>query len=145
MDHPVATSGDLARLLPHRPPMLMIDALTSCAEDAATARKTFRQGDYGTAGERVLEPVLIECLAQTLAAMQGHNAQKRNQKTGFGMLVGVDDFVFRGAAQCGKELTLTVAITKSFRPFVLATGQVRQGDAVIAEGTLKVYLEEGGA
>ena len=48
------TDGSVSDLLPHRAPMVMIDALVDCDEQSATATKTFANGDYGLDGDSVL-------------------------------------------------------------------------------------------
>jgi predicted hotdog family 3-hydroxylacyl-ACP dehydratase len=132
--------NELAQLLPHRPPMVMIDRLISCGDDTATAAKTFEPGGYGTEGDRVPAPALIECLAQTMAAMQGRRARESGRAAQFGMLVGVSGFVFHRPARCGRELTLRVKLETSLAPFLLASGEVREEDRLVAEGALKFYV-----
>lgn len=133
---------DLAELIPHRPPMVMIDALTGGSERGATAVKTFREGDYGLDGEEVLEPALIECLAQTAAAMHGKLAREAGRAPGRGLLAGVADFEFRARALRGRELVLAVEFTHRLGPLWVAHGTVKQDGAVIAAGDLKFYIEE---
>jgi 3-hydroxymyristoyl/3-hydroxydecanoyl-(acyl carrier protein) dehydratase len=133
---------DLAELIPHRPPMVMIDALVACTERSATAVKTFREGDYGLEGEFVLEPALVECLAQTAAAMHGKLAREAGRAPGRGLLAGVTDFEFRGRARRDRELELIVEFTHRLGPLWVAHGTVKQDGAVIAAGDLKFYIEE---
>lgn len=133
-------NSELAPLLPHRPPMLMIGRLIACEKDSASAAKTFHPGDYGSEGGLVLEPSLIECLAQTMAAMQGRHAVDSHRAPQFGMLVGVSGFVFHRRAEVGRELILHVKTDASLPPFLLASGQVLQEGAIIAEGSLKFYV-----
>jgi predicted hotdog family 3-hydroxylacyl-ACP dehydratase len=132
----------LAELLPHRPPMVMVDALVRCEDDSAVAVKTFAEGSYGTDGGCVLEGALIECLAQTVAALHGHRAHQGGGRVPRGLLVGVTDFAFRRPASCGRPLQLTVRITRRLGPFCLAAGRIEQDGSLVAEGELKFHLEE---
>jgi len=137
----------LSAILPHRPPMVMIDALVRCEGDSAEAAKTFAAGGYGSEGGIVLEAALIECLAQAVAAFQGRQARQAGREPPRGMLVGVSDFAFHRPARCGRPLRLTVEVTRRLGPFVLAAGRVEQDGALVAEGNLKFHTEEddGGA
>ncbi len=135
-------SPDLLALLPHRPPMLMIDALVAIDDRSATAAKTFRSGAYGTDGDRVAEVALIEGLAQTTAAIEGHAARQRGQPPAQGLLVGVSDFTFHRDAPVGRTLTLEVEVARRLPPLLLVSGRVRLVEVVIAEGSLKFYLPE---
>lgn len=122
--------------------MVMIDALVSGGEDAATAVKTFAPADYGADRGTVLEPVLIECVAQTVAAMHGAAAQAAGRPPAQGMLVGVRDFRFHQPAPVGRQLRLSVEITKRLGPFCIATGRVCLDETVLAEGELKFYIAD---
>jgi 3-hydroxymyristoyl/3-hydroxydecanoyl-(acyl carrier protein) dehydratase len=124
--------------------MVMIDTLTGCAESSATALKTFREGDYGLNGQFVLEPALIECLAQTAAAMHGRLARLAGRSPGRGLLVGVSEFGFRASARRDRELELSVEFTNRLGAIWLAHGTVKQDGTVIAEGVLKFYIDDGG-
>src|SRR5215468_499149 len=66
----------LENLVPHRPPMLWIEALTRCADTEATATARFREGDFAVGNGTVLETALVECMAQTVAAAQGERANR---------------------------------------------------------------------
>ena len=75
--------------------MVMIDSLERFDDQTAEAVKTFARGDYGLdANGQVAEPILIECLAQTVAAGQGSLARARGQGQSEGMLVGVSGDCF---------------------------------------------------
>ena len=133
-------STELNSILPHRAPMVMIDELIHCGDAAATAVKTFKRGDYGTTGGRVLEPALVESLAQTVAAFQGCRAQRSDRGLSRGMLVGVSHFDFRGPVSCEKPVHLSVTITRVLPPFCLAEGHAEQDGQIVAQGELKFFL-----
>lgn len=133
---------DLVKILPHRPPMVMIDTLVRCDTQSAVALQTFNEGDYGVSGDSVLEPALIECLAQTVAAMYGSLALASGLSPGMGMLVGVSDFRLYGPARLGLALELVTEVTKRLGPFCLVAGTITQGEALIARGNLKFYVED---
>ena len=127
-------------LLPHRPPMVMIDSLLECGETSGTAVKTFSADSYGADGKAVSEPVLVECLAQTVAAMQGRQARDRGTSPAGGMLVGISDFRFHRPARLNEPLTLAVGVVRQLGSMLLAVGRVSQGGSLVAEGTLKFYV-----
>ena len=128
-------------LIPHRQPMVMIDRLVECSAEAATAVKTFRSGDYGLGDDgRVAEPALIECLAQTAAAMHGANRDPRDSARHEGMLVGVDGFEFLRPVRRDEPLVLTVHVTHRVGAFCLLEGHARSGPATVATGGLKLYI-----
>jgi predicted hotdog family 3-hydroxylacyl-ACP dehydratase len=131
----------LENLLPHRPPMLWIRALTRCTDTEATATAIFHEGDFALQNGAVSETALVECLAQTVAAAQGERA-RRSGKTGMtvgGMLAAVTDFRFQTPAPVGKPLDIAVRELKRFGPMLLVSGEVKCEDRLIASGQLSLY------
>jgi len=122
--------------------MVMIDKLVRSGTDSAAATQTFEPDSYGVSGDVVLEPTLIECLAQTVAAAYGYDAVRLGRQPAMGMLVGVSDFQIYRHAVHSRKLELTVELKKQLGPLCLMEGRVRQNGHVVAEGTLKFYIEE---
>jgi predicted hotdog family 3-hydroxylacyl-ACP dehydratase len=123
--------------------MVLIDSLTCCDSDTAQASKKFTSADYGLdADGRVSEPMLIECLAQTLAAAQGRQAQLHGLQPAEGMLVGVSNFDFFRHARQGETLTLTTRIAHRIGQFLVAEGSVWVEDELITKGELKLYIRD---
>jgi predicted hotdog family 3-hydroxylacyl-ACP dehydratase len=134
-------SSAVENLLPHRAPMLWIEALTNCTETEATARACFKQADFPVADGALLETALVECMAQTVAAAQGERA-RRSGKTGAsvgGMLAAISDFRIHGRAPIGKPLQIDVRELKRFGPMLLVSGEVRCDGQLIATGQLSLY------
>jgi predicted hotdog family 3-hydroxylacyl-ACP dehydratase len=135
--------NDILNLIPHRPPMVMIDSVEETGEASVRAAKTFAPGDFGTDGEQVIEPVLVECLAQAVAAIQGIEARKTGNAPAAGMLVGIDGFEIKNTAVTGIPIEITVEITRKFGPFAFAEGALAQDGKTLAHGSLKFYIEGG--
>jgi predicted hotdog family 3-hydroxylacyl-ACP dehydratase len=134
-------SNAIENLLPHRAPMLWIEALTHCTNIDATATASFKDGDYAVADGAVLETALVECMAQTVAAAQGQRAQQSG-KPGVivgGMLAAVTDFQIRARAPIGKPLQIEVREMKRFGPMLLVSGQVKCEGQLIASAQLSLY------
>ncbi len=127
--------------LPHRPPMLWIEALTRCTESEATATARFREGDFAVGNGAVLETALVECIAQTVAAAQGERAH-RSGKAGArvsGMLAAVTDFRIKARVPAGKALQIDIRELKRFGPMLLVSGEVTCESQSIASGQLSLY------
>ncbi|MHC4958135.1 MAG: hypothetical protein ACYTGN_07140 [Planctomycetota bacterium] len=115
--------------IPHRPPILCPDRLVEADEDHAVAEHTARD-DW--------EPWLIEALAQTTAVL---NATVFDNP-GTGMLVQVKHFKVARRPVAGERLTLRVDVAHRLPPLALVRGTVLAGDETVAEGDLKLYVEE---
>ena len=134
--------ASIEQLLPHRPPMIMIDELVSCEHDSAVANKCFDDNSYGTFDGIVAEPLLVEAMAQTVAAFHGKHRQQHGMKPPLGMLVGVNSFEFMASAKTQHRLEISVKIDKVLGQFRIASGTIRQCGHLIAKGEMKFYINE---
>ena len=130
-------------LLPHRPPVILIDALLEASETRGAAAKTFRGGDYGLCGDLVCEPALIECAAQTVAALFGYQAFSKPGTSALGFLAGVSSFSFSRRPSAGEPLRIEVEVARNLGPLFMVNARVLSGAEQVAGGELKLYLQEG--
>ena len=129
---------DAATLLPHRPPMLMIDRLVDAGPGTAVAEATLGDGCLGVSAGRVLEAALVECVAQTAAAGKAVAAAGAGPAAP-GLLAGVSDFrVFRRPA-AGERLTIRIREDRQLGPLTLVSGEVLAGGERVAAGRLKLH------
>lgn len=127
-----------AGLLPHQPPMRAIDTLREWTQDQAVAVTTFADRDYGVEEGFVIEPMLVELVAQTAAAHQAVNAQEPKP----GLLAAIDDFEFLSPVRQEWELSIHIEILRKLGPLYIVAGRICYGEEVVARGTVKLYVEE---
>ncbi len=131
---------DIASLIPHRPPMQWLTALTACDEKSASATACFGENDFPVVGGKVLEVALVECVAQTVAAALGSRKQSGGEgKAGLGMLVAVSGFkiFFRPAA--GQVLHIEVRERRRLGPMLMLHADITCDGQTVAAGDLSVY------
>ena len=134
-------STALENLLPHRAPMLWIEALTRCTDTEATAIASFQKDHFAVGNGAVLETALVECMAQTVAAAQGERARSSGKAATSvgGMLAAITDFQIHTRAPIEKALQIDVRELKRFGPMLLVSGEVKCADQLIASGQLSLY------
>ncbi len=132
----------ICKLLPHRPPAVLIDALQEASETRGVGVKTFRPGDYGLYGGCVCEPALIECAAQTVAALFGYNALSKPAGSGLGVLAGISSFLFLRKVSVGEILRIEVEAVRSFGVMHVIEAKIFSQSAQVAGGELKLYLHD---
>jgi predicted hotdog family 3-hydroxylacyl-ACP dehydratase len=135
----------IEELIPHRGTIIMIDALLEAAPERGVAAKKFRPGDYGVRGHQVCETALIECLAQTTAALFGYGKRGGSGEEGIGLLVGLSSFSFARLARLDELLLIEVYPGKSFEKIIMVKGKVFAGEIggeCVARGEFKIYLKD---
>lgn len=127
--------------MPHRPPMLMLDALLAHSEDACTCTKTFREGDPLVEDGRVSALAVIELFAQTAAAHFGYAGLVRGGGMASGALLGtrrIDLTV--GSLAVGDEITIVARRVMAMAPMAQFECTASIGERVIASGSINVAM-----
>ena len=123
--------------------MILIDSYTRISETKAVAEKQFSPGDFGCTNGFVLEPILIECMAQTVAAHHGFKALKTKEtRPSKGMLVSVDSFEFFHPVPHTTAISIAISKTDEIGPFHLISGEIKTQDTLLAKGTIKIFNQQ---
>ncbi len=131
----------IERLLPQRPPMLLLDRLLSCTPTEGTADARLTPGNlFRLADDSIHAAALFELMAQAYAAVQGYQDTLAGKPVGIGYLAGITRAVVHGAARVGDRLLVNVRQTAVVPPFVRAEARVLRGDETLAEGELTLFI-----
>jgi 3-hydroxyacyl-[acyl-carrier-protein] dehydratase len=131
-------SDQILRLIPHRPPMLMVERLTHViAGDRAVGIKTVSEGDWYFQGhfpKKAVMPgvMIIEALAQTAAALAMHTLGLYDQDK-LVYFMGIDECRFRKMVFPGDTLHLEVIKTHKRGPVWKFKGLAKVNGEIVAE------------
>ena len=107
----------VAELVPHEPPMLLVDELLEWCPERARVRATIRAGGPFVSGGRMPATILLEYMAQAIAVAEGMAERQGGAKQGgakrdehaVGLLLGTRDLELRvDALAVGDRLDLRV-------------------------------------
>ncbi|MFZ3131835.1 MAG: 3-hydroxyacyl-ACP dehydratase FabZ [Desulfosporosinus sp.] len=138
-------SREIQEIIPHRYPFLMVDRIIELEEGKravgiknVSSNEPFFQGHFP--GHPIMPGVLImEALAQVGAVV----ILKKPGYAGYlALFAGLDNVKFRGQVIPGDQLRLEVELIKFRRTFGVAQGKAYVGEELVAEGTLKFFLEK---
>jgi len=134
--------ADTEQFMLHRSPMRLVHRLLRVEGGFAEAETKLEAGDIGVDPDgKVERTALLELVAQTYAAARGYRDLSENKPPSLGYLVGASDFHFERAPMAGQLLRIEVQSSNSFEDFYLVEGRVVCQDQILAEGTLKVWLQ----
>ncbi len=135
----------IQRLLPHRPPFLLVDRVVEfepmkrlVALKGVTMNEPFFAGHFP--GHPVMPGVLIlEALAQAAALLAMRSVETQDKIT---YLMGIDGARFRRPVVPGDRLELIVEITKSKGAVWKERGEARVDGQVVAEAEFMAMLAD---
>lgn len=126
---------EITTLLPHRPPMLLLDALTNAQDRRIEACFTVRANNIFLRDDGTLEGVaLLEAMAQCLAAGNGLHTPGR-----IGYLAAVRHCQITGAARLGDDLCATATLTAQVGNIHVVESCLTRAGEVLARAEFKVY------
>lgn len=134
------------RVLPHRPPLLLLDSVDGIDADGARATVILRPDNPFVNAEGLLEPLAYaEMIAQCFAAF---GASQRampgdEEKPPIGYLAALRDVRVLAHARLSDVLTVSARRTASLGAITVVEGEVRRGNALLATGQCKVFVTEG--
>jgi predicted hotdog family 3-hydroxylacyl-ACP dehydratase len=131
----------IEQLIPHRTPMRWVEELLECTDTTATATTRFTADHFAVANGEVIEPALVECIAQTVAAALGQRLRTSANPGAAnpGMLAAVSNFKILSPPPLDQTLTIEVREVKRLGPMLMIAGKISCGPEVIAIGDLSLY------
>ena len=118
----------------------MVDGYKKVTAEKAFCEKTFFPDSYGCHHGHVMESVLIECAAQSVAAHFGYDEMmKESGEQTFGMLVSVDRFTFHQSVPDNGKITVNIKKCDQFGSFHIYETFITLKETVVAEGQIKVF------
>ncbi len=131
-------------LVPHRPPMLLVDFLLERIRDKAKGQAFVPTSGICFSSDRFLPEFFIEIIAQTCAMANGYDCLKAGTRPRSGMLVGVDALKIHSLEFHGEKLIIEVDKTFEFGSVTLIEGKVWAGKELLAQGEIKVWEDLDG-
>ena len=136
---------DICRLLPQRPPFLMVDRVVdlNIEENFVVCEKCISSNEWYFQGHFPEHPVMpgvliLEALAQT-ASILGKFLVKPN---GVLMFAAIDKVKFLDVVLPGDVLQLQVNVLKVRDPLLHGECVARVGDRIVAQCTIKAFRKE---
>jgi 3-hydroxyacyl-[acyl-carrier-protein] dehydratase len=140
---------DVRRLLPHAPPILMIERVVDVEPGVSgVGKRFFREGDPCFAGHFPGRPILpgvltIEALAQTalVVLLAGPEPVEFGPDLPLGYLARVHEMSFRSPIEPGQEISFEVRVEEQLGSFTKVSGRVMREGTLCAKGSFAVFLD----
>ncbi len=131
----------ITHFIPQRPPMVMIDELIkSDSVSAATAFYILPENIFVEAG-KLTEPGLIENIAQTAAAMVGHECSTLGIPVPIGFIAAVKDLKINFAPEVLSTINTTVTVTNFVMNVTIINAKVEQSGKLVCSCEMKILIQ----
>ena len=135
--------GDaLLKLIPQRPPMVMIDTVLEVSEDSALCALTIREDNIFCSKEGLFEEAgVIEHIAQAAAVMVGYETYKQNLSVPIGFIASIDKLKCFLKPTKGSVIETRITTIQRVSDIVVVSGEVTDAGKRVAECKMKFYIK----
>jgi predicted hotdog family 3-hydroxylacyl-ACP dehydratase len=136
---------DVARVIPHKPPMLLIDRLLEVKERASVSELTVREDMIFVDENGHLDDASYpEIISQAVAAQEGFRRFGGRNPLIEGFLLGIKNLEILGNSFVGDTLRISLNKKAKFGDFGILNGEVHKDQELIARGEIKVWQSDAG-
>ena len=130
-------------LIPHQKPMCLVDRLLEFKDQSGTVEARVLPGQVLVDDDGRLETLAVaEMIAQAYAAVKGYDDRLAGRPVKQGFLVGIRKIQFHQAVFAGDHLRIHVITVGSIAGFAVVEGVVTRKNDIIAEGQIKLWVNE---
>lgn len=137
---------DIEDILPQRPPMLMVDALTLFDDAASATEFEVRPECIFVSDGKLTAEGIVENVAQTCAARTGyHKKYILHQRVEIGFIGAVRKFRIYACPEVGETLHTEIVVRSEFFGISMVDARVSDSEGnMIAEGVMKIAVRQDG-
>lgn len=132
----------IIRLIPQRPPFVMVDKVISCDKVFAETQTTVKADNILVDDGELSAAGIIENMAQSCAARMGCVNMLRNEPIRIGYIGDMRDCEILRRPKCNEVITTKIQILEEVFNLTMADVSTRVGDEIIAKARIKIALTE---
>lgn len=136
----LARGEEIFRLIPQRPPMVMVDVLYSADETGGRTGLTVSPANVFCINGFLTEPGLIEHSAQSAAAFAGYRYFLAGEDPHVGLIGEIKTFRIARTPKTGETLKTNVNVIGEAMGMSLVETETFSGDEKIAGGQIKIFI-----
>lgn len=132
---------DITKLIPQRPPIVMVDRLVFASEDMAQSEFVIRNDNVFVANDCLQDVGMIENIAQTAAAMFGVRFVISGDKVPVGYIGAVSNLNLYSLPKVNDKLETKIVLEKEIFNASLLKGSISVNGQLLLECEMKLFLE----
>jgi len=128
----------ILELIPQRPPVVMIDALTLADERMARGRLFIASSNLFCEKGKLGEPGLIEFIAQTAAAFTGYKNKTSSTRVTEGYIGAIKNLVIYDLPTVESTIVSEIVVENEIVGYTIITGRVYFENKLMAECEMRI-------
>lgn len=142
MTEPILSGEGIYRLIPQRPPIVMVDTFFEADAVSATTGLTIKSDNIFCQGNQLQEPGLIEHVAQSAAAFAGYAPYTRGENPKLGFIGEVKKFKINRLPQVDEVLKTSLKVLGEAAGVTLIAAETEVGEECVATCQMKIFIRE---
>lgn len=142
MTEPILSGEGIYRLIPQRPPIVMVDTFFEADAVSATTGLTIKADNIFCQGYQLQEPGLIEHVAQSAAAFAGYAPYTRGENPKLGFIGEVKKFKINRLPQVDEVLKTSLKVLGEAAGVTLIAAETEVGEECVATCQMKIFIRE---
>lgn len=135
----LATKENIARYIPQRHPVILIHDLVEAGDNHAVTRLTVEAENVFVDKGYLLEPGLVENIAQTAAAQLGYQCFIKNIPVPIGYIAAVRNLKIFALPRINEVITTSVTIRNKVLDVTLAEGKSEINGQVYCSCEMRIF------
>ena len=141
-DHVIADGETILKFIPQRPPMVMVEKLHKAEGGQTIGSFEIKETNIFCKNGLLHEPGLIENIAQTAAVGVGFEYRNENKDVPTGYIGAVQKLTIHKLPEIGKTIFTEVNVEHKVFNTTLINGKITCNNQLIADCTMKIFLDE---
>ncbi len=137
----IAQGNDVLKLIPQRPPIVMVDKLISAADKKTLSGLKITPENIFVEDNCLQEPGIIENIAQSAALGVGYLCQSKNEKIPIGFIGAVSNLKIFGLPKVNTEITTEIQVEYEVMEATLISSKVFCNEQLLAQAEMKIFLK----
>jgi len=137
----IAQGDDILKLIPQRPPIVMVDKLISAVDKTTVSGLFIKPENIFVENGRLQEPGIVENIAQSAALGVGYICQTKNEKVPIGFIGAVSNLKIFSLPEVNSELRTEIQVDYEVFEATLISSKVFCNEELIAQAEMKIFLK----
>jgi 3-hydroxyacyl-[acyl-carrier-protein] dehydratase len=138
----LVTKNEIEQYIPQRSPIVMIHELAEASEEHAVTHLHVNTENVFVRDGVLLEPGMVENIAQTAAAQVGYIFKQNDLQIPIGYIAGIKDLEVYGQPPVGSTIKTTVKVLNQVLDVTLVEGLIHLDGNLLARCEMRIFVKK---